>query len=468
MSDLVQINASNYMPASRDAERSILGAILLNNTAFNEAAGEIASGDFSLDAHRRIFTQMAGLAADSKAIDTVTLTDALDRAKELDGVGGVGYLASLIEGVPDRPSIEHYIGIVKDNAQRRSLLLASKLTIERIVDGEQTKDVAAGLLGAVLDVETQTGRSRGVEMKVFMGDLLRELETQSASEGLIGLPTGLRCLDTATGGLRAGELVVIGARPGAGKSALASQIAMANAECGNYVGFFSLEMSRWDLGRRFLCAVTDVPAFMIRDPRRIGKKDAASSARWRSLAAGAGKIADWPLSIDDNGSLTISEIMARAKLLIDRNGAKLIIVDYLQLVRADVLDIRERVSKVADSLRLLAKSEGVAVVLLSQLRRPERINDEPTLIDLKESGDIEAHAHVVLLIHSPVGPDMKPALDGQKIIVAKNRNGVRGQEPVVLHEAKLMFFSRTDVGDHLEWRQAPRQLTSEPSFMAMS
>ena len=185
------------------------------------------------------------------------------------------------------------------------------------------------------------------------------------------------------------------------------------------------------------------------------------------VANGAGRIAEWPIWIDDNGSLTISEIIARAKLFIARNKAKLIIVDYLQLVRATMTDIRERVGHVADRLRILAKSEQVPVVLLSQLRRPERLNDEPTLIDLKESGDIEAHAHIVLLIHSPVGPDMRPTGE-QKIIFAKNRNGLRGQEMVTLNEFRLLFYSRTNAGEHREWRQAPPNPTSVLPSMSMA
>jgi replicative DNA helicase len=423
-----------------EAERSILGGILLDNAAFNEAAGQIDAGDFSSDSHRRIFAHMGNLANAAKPIDLVTLIDELQRAQELVAVGDVAYVSDLITGVPDRPSIQHYISIVKDYAHRRSLMRASDSAVSRINQGDSTRDVVAGMLEAVLDIGEQSNRSRLLTPKDFMADVLRDLENQSASDGLTGLPTGLSCLDEATGGLRAGELVVIGARPGAGKSALAAQIAMANVEIGNHVGFFSLEMSHRDLGRRFLAAVSSVDSYRIRDPKLIGMKE--DSTRWRSLASAAGKIVEWPLSIDDNGNSSISEIMARAKMLISRNKAKLIIVDYLQLVRADIPDIRARVGHVADQLRILAKTEQVSVVLLSQLRRPERMNDEPTLIDLKESGDIEAHAHIVLLIHSPIGPDMRPTGE-QKLIVAKNRNGMRGPELVTFSEAKLIFFPRT-------------------------
>ena len=178
MNELVQINASGYMPSSVNAERSILGAILLNNSAFHEAAGRLGAADLTLDAHRRIFARMQALAEDSKPIDMVTLTEELSRTKELERVGDVVYLASLVEGLPDRSSIAHYIDIVKDHAQRRSLLLTCKLAIERIVNGDLTKDVAAGMLDAVLEVETQTGRNKGIEPREFMSELLRELETQ--------------------------------------------------------------------------------------------------------------------------------------------------------------------------------------------------------------------------------------------------------------------------------------------------
>lgn len=371
----------------------------------------------------------------------ITLIEELDRAGDLARVGDVGYVSGLFDGVPDRPSIQHYIGIVKDHAHRRKLTRASDSTIARLNDGDPTRDVAAGMLETVLDIEEQSNRSRVLTPKDFMADVLRDLECQAASDGLIGLPTGLSCLDEVTGGLRAGELVVIGARPGAGKSALAAQIAMANVQVGNPVGFFSLEMSHRDLGRRFLAAVSSVESYRIRDPQLIGKKK-DDSAQWRSLASAAGKIVEWPLFIDDNGSSDIHQIVARSKMLISRNKAKVIIVDYLQLVRADIADIRTRVGHVADQLRILAKTEQVSVVLLSQLRRPQNVNDEPTLIDLKESGDIEAHAHIVLLIHSPLGPDLRPSGE-QKMIVAKNRNGMRGAELVTFSESKLMFFPRT-------------------------
>jgi replicative DNA helicase len=432
----LEIDLSRGLPASEEAERSILGAILLDGRAFNEAAEHLKPGDFSLDSHRRVYACIVGLAASSKPIDLVLLVEEFRRQNELEAIGGAEYIAGLLDGVPDRPSIAHYVHIVKEKAQLRGLISSAQVAIARALDGEQPAEVAGGLLQTVLDVEAQAQMNHALTGRDFMPEVLRELELQAQSGGLVGLPTGLDPLDMVTGGLRKGELIVIGALPGAGKTALACQIVAANAEVGNAVGGFSLEMSRWDLGKRFLSAVTAVSASKIRHPGHI-KKD-----EWSALAIGAAEIAEWPIWFDDSGTISIPELLARARLFITRMKAKLIIVDYLQLVRADARDIRERVGKVADALRQLAKAERIPVVLLSQLRRPQNVNDPPTIIDLKESGDIEAHAHVVLLLHVPTAPDGRPTGE-DTIIVAKNRNGAKGPVPVVFSPHKLRFYPRT-------------------------
>ena len=201
-------------------------------------------------------------------------------------------------------------------------------------------------------------------------------------------------------------------------------------------------MSRGDLGRRFLSAVTPVSASRIRHPGHIAKED------WPRLAAGAAEIVEWPVWFDDSPSLRLPELLARARMFITRMKVKLIVVDYLRLVRADGRDIREQVGNVADALRQLAKAERVPVVLLSQLRRPQNVNDPPTMIDLKESGDIESHAHVVLLLHVPTGPDGRPTGE-DNIIIGKNRNGAKGPIPVTFSPHKLRFCPRTTEHEHL-------------------
>jgi replicative DNA helicase len=430
-----EMDLGRGLPANVEAERSILGAILLDSLAYNEAAEHLKPEDFLLDSHRRIFTRMVDLAESSRPIDGITLVEEMDRRKELEAIGDVAYISRLVDGVPDRPSIAYYVDIVKEKAQLRGLISAAQIAVARALDGEKPTDIAGYLLETVLNVEAHAQMNHALRPRDFMPEVLRELEMEAQSGGRVGLPTGLDPLDLITGGLRKGELVVVGALPSAGKTALACQIITANAEVSNPVGVFSLEMSRWDLGRRFLSTVTPVSASKIRHPGHIKKEE------WPVLVAGAAEIAEWLVWFDDSGTISVPELLARARLFISRMKAKLIVVDYLQLVRAEARDIRERVGKVADALRQLAKAERIPVVLLSQLRRPQDVNDPPTIIDLKESGDIEAHAHLVLLLHAPTAPDGKPTGE-DTIIVAKNRNGAKGPVPVTFSPHKLRFYPR--------------------------
>jgi replicative DNA helicase len=252
------------MPANEEAERTILGAILLDPRAYIEAAQTLTREDFYSVDNGLLFVRMGQMVEAAKPIDTVTLTEELARRREIESVGGVAYISDLINGLPRRASIAHY------------------------------------------------ARIHALTPKEFMPEVLHELELQAQSGGLVGLPTGLETLDELTGGLRRGELVVIGAQPGGGKTALACQIVAANAEAGNPIGLFSLEMSRRDLGRRFLPAVTPVSATKIRHPGYITRDE------WLKLADGTAEIAQWPIWLDDSGTLNIPELLARARMLVSR------------------------------------------------------------------------------------------------------------------------------------------------------
>jgi replicative DNA helicase len=246
---VLEMNTDRSLPASVEAERSILGGILLDNRAWSQAAQSLSPEDFSLDSHRRIYRHMVEMAASNTPIDLVTMVEELRRRRELEAVGDAGYIAGLVDGVLDRPSIEHYVKIVKEKSQLRGLIFAANAAIAQAMDGEKPTDIAAGLLETILDVEAQAQKSHAIAPHGFMSEVLRELELQAQAGGLVGLPTGVDALDMLTGGLRKGELIVVGALPGAGKTALACQIVAANAKAGDAVGVFSLEMSRWDLGK---------------------------------------------------------------------------------------------------------------------------------------------------------------------------------------------------------------------------
>jgi replicative DNA helicase len=227
--------------------------------------------------------------------------------------------------------------------------------------------------------------------------------------------------------------------PGRGKTALGTQVALANASAGTAVAFFSLEMSREQLGERFLSNESGVAAARIRNPRYI------EQTQWTSILQCLGKLEQYPLYIDDSTSLNIETLIARAKLCIRRFGCRLVVVDYLRLVLAQGDQLRERVGNVAEGLRQLAKSESVSVLALSQLSRPKDgdINSRPNLLQLKESGDVEAAAHTVLLLYMPMRNDLPTGQE--EIIIGKNRNGPMGSVTVMFNRDRLKFYPRIEV-----------------------
>jgi replicative DNA helicase len=423
------------LPACLDSERSTLGSILLNGSSYAEAAQQLNADDFSLSSHRIIFRTIARLAGTSEVIDLVTVVAALRDSRELEAIGGAEYAASLIDGVPDGPTISAYTRRVKEKSLSRRLIHAANAAVARAMDGEPTSEVAASLMDSVLDVGAVRQGKSLTSLHDLMPEVLRDMETESQAGKLVGLPSGLAVLDQMTGGFRRGELIVIGALPGRGKTAFGCQIVVANAEVKNPVGVFSVEMSRGDIGRRLLSAVGPISAVKIRNPHML------TSNEWPKLAESAAEIRNWPVWLDDTGNLSVNDLVTRAKVLVSRKAVELLIVDHLQLVQADSRDVRERVSKVAEACRQIAKAEQITVVLLSQLRRPQNANDIPTMLDLKESGDIEAAAHVVLLLHTPDGQDGSSTGE-DLVIIGKNRNGPRGPIPVFFNRSNLKFHAR--------------------------
>ena len=426
-----------------DAERTVLGCAMLDTTALYRILPLLRSADFSLDSHRKIYHAVAELAEAGDPVDTMTVTDALTEKGQLEQVGGVSYLTNLDEQVTSSlaslTNVEHYAEKILDKSRRRQArAVGARLTSATEDISVSTDECLQLVQESLLQIEASSGRTTARHVRDFMPDVLRELETQSQNQGLVGMATGIPSLDVATGGIRPGELWTIGALPGKGKTALAVQIVLGNGAVQTPTLAFSLEMQDLEIGKRFLAAKSSCPAMQIRNPQTI-RRD-----RWPELLESAAEIAECPIYVDDRGSLKIQELLASARLCIRRHGVKLIVVDYLRLVDAPGRELRDRVGYVANALRQLAKSERVGVVLLSQLRRPEGgINARPTMLDLKESGDIEAHSHVVLLPYLPVTNDGRPTLEDELLIIGKNRNGGVGSLPVYFDEKRLQFFDRT-------------------------
>jgi len=425
------------LPANIDAERAVLGAILLDNNCFVEAE-RLTVAEFSLDSHRRIFKRMSELIDQNRPVDMVTLIDELARHKDLAPIGDVAYISSLIEGVPDRPSIQHYVEIIADRAQQRGLIHLCNAMLARIGEG---RDQATPILA---DFEESLARIAGKPQTGAkpLRDVLRHVldkmhaERHRESE-YIGIPTGVNELDAVLGGIREAELWITGAMPGRGKTSFGIQFAMNAVEQGVPTVDFSLEMKDEQVGRRILAGYSPAEAFGARDAKML------SEQRWKQVIEGAAQLSTLPLFIDETSSLSLRDLRSRVRLYKRKFGIKLAIVDYLRLLVATGRDTRERVTNIAMGLAQLAKDEGIGIVALSQLSRPDDINQVPTMMDLKESGDLEANAHVVLLLYRPINKDTGEFTHQDSIIVGKAREGPTTSIPVVYNESRLIFTERT-------------------------
>jgi replicative DNA helicase len=427
-----------------EAERTVLGCVLLDASCLYRTLPLLQAHDFSLDSHRRIYHAITELAEAGKPVDDLTVTNALIANGQLESVGGVGYLSNLSDNVTSEVArtahVEHYIEVIHDKSRRRRALASANALAAATQDpAVSTDECLHEVQESLLAIEAASGKTTARHVREFMPDVLRELEMQAANKGLVGMTTGLHPLDAVTGGIRRGELWTIGALPGRGKTAWGVQVTLANGAAGIPILTFSLEMQDLEIGKRFLAAKSSIPAIQIRNPRTISKE------RWLDLAETAAEIAACPIYVDARPSLKIQELLATARLFVRRHNVQLIVVDYLRLVDAPGRDLRDRVGNVANALRQLAKSERIGVVLLSQLRRPDGgINQKPSMLDLKESGDIEAHSHVVLLPYLPVSDDGRPIPNEQQLVIGKNRNGGLGSLPVYFDERRLQFLDRTE------------------------
>ncbi|MGC9159263.1 MAG: replicative DNA helicase [Terracidiphilus sp.] len=444
------------LPANVDAERTILGAILLDNAAHAEAAEKLEAEDFSLDSHRRIFLRMSELINAQRAVDIVTLSNELARFKEIEAVGGVAYLASLTEGLPRRPVIEEYIRIVKDKSQLRRLMAICSTAIARAADqSENALDVIDATETQLLEV-SEKGISQGLQsldqIVQYSFGTIDNLFKQSRE--VTGLATDFTEFDRMTSGLQKGELIIIAARPSMGKTALAINLAQnAAVNHAAIVAIFSLEMSKESLLRRMLASQAWV------DQRRlqtgfIAREDQAK------LENALGQLVESRLFIDDTAGISLSEVRAKARRLRQNaGGLDLIVVDYLQLMSATLPSSGGRryenrtqeVSAISRGLKALAKELDVPVVALSQLSRAsERRGDDkrPLLSDLRESGSIEQDADVVAFIHREAyynRDEEQSEADRAKseIILAKQRNGPTG----TVHLNFISRFTRFDNPD---------------------
>jgi len=413
------------LPQNLDAERSILGAILLDNHALNAAIENLKPEDFFLEQHRRVFNQMIALGESQQAIDLVTLTESLHRVGELESSGGAPYLAALADGMPRVSNVEHYARIVREKALLRNLIHATHNIQQRALEGEDGADTildnAESSIFALAEDRVKAGL---IPVKDIVRDNFERLEKIfREGKSITGVSTGYTELDKLLSGLQPSELLILAARPSQGKTALALNFAEnISIRAGSPVAFFSLEMSKESLLQRLVASVAQIEAHKFRSGH-LSRED------WRRMTEALGTISSAPLWIDDAGSTSVLEIGAKARRLKREKGLSLVVVDYLQLItgRGRFNNRQEEVSSISRGLKGLAKELQLPVLVLSQLTRaPEREERGPQLSDLRESGAIEQDADVVMFIYRPHWAKMDASpeeRDQAEIQVAKQRNG---------------------------------------------
>ncbi len=446
------------LPSNLDAERSILGAILLDNNSINAAIESVRPDDFFLQQHRNVFNQMIALAEAQQAIDLVTLTEELHRRGELESSGGAPYLASLVDGMPRVSNIEHYARIVKEKAVLRNLIHATHNIQQRAFEGEDGADAildnAESSIFALAEDRVKAGL---LPIKDIVRDNFERLE-KIFKEGrsITGISTGYGELDKLLSGLQPSELIILAARPSQGKTALALNVAENVALRGGLpVAVFSLEMSKESLLQRLVASVAQVDAHKFRSGH-LSRED------WRRMTEALGAISAAPLWVDDAGSTSVLEIGAKARRLKRDKGLSLLIVDYLQLItgRGRFNSRQEEVASISRGLKGLAKELQIPVLVLSQLTRaPERDERGPQLSDLRESGAIEQDADVVMFIYRPNFFNLnvtQEERDMADILIAKQRNGPTDKVKFVFRSRLTRFeeaapdaFSQFGGGDEM-------------------
>lgn len=441
---MADISLEKTLPNNLEAERSILGAVLLDDKAVLTVFEILKSQDFYLESHRRIFEKMLQLMNNSRPIDLVTLKDELQRANEIESVGGSAYLAGLTDGLPRAMNIEHYARIVKEKSTLRRLIQISSETMARSYqDEDSAEEVLQQVEKAIFDIAGQQFHTSFLPIAPIVSDVFKEIEELSNRKATVtGLETGFVDLDKMTAGLHPSDLIIIAARPGLGKTSLCLNIAEhVGIRLRKSVGIFSLEMSKEQLVKRLLCAESRIDAHRI-NTGYLSKED------WNRLSRASGELSETRVFIDDTASVMIPELRSKARRLSLEHGLDLIIVDYLQLMSGSNQRYENRtqeISQVSRGLKAIAKELSIPVIAVSQLSRAieSRTGEhrKPQLSDLRESGSIEQDADLVMFIYREEMVNPTEENSGlAELIVGKQRNGPVGS----VHLAFSKQFTRFD------------------------
>jgi replicative DNA helicase len=414
-------------PQSLAAERAVLGAMLLDEDAIGAVIESLDSSFFYDASHQKIFEAIVKLYADRRNVDIITLSDRLKSDGVLESVGGSAFIAELADAVPTAANVQHHADIVKEKGLKRKLIKsATEIVARSYEDGAEAAELVDTAEQLIFEIAHAGQKQQAFAVKDIVKETIKVIDSlYHRKETVTGVATGFYKFDEMTSGLQRSDLIIVAARPSMGKSAFAASVAeYAALEKGLGVGFFSLEMSKEQVVMRMLCSLARVDASKVRTGM-------LASSDWPLLTRAAGKLSNIPFFIDDSPAISPLELRAKARRLKAAHNIGLIVVDYLQLMRATsrAESRQQEISEISRSLKALARELRVPVIAISQLSRAveSRQDHRPQLSDLRESGAIEQDADVVVLLVREEYYDAKPENIGMAdIIIAKQRNGPTG------------------------------------------
>ncbi len=426
-------------PQSTEAEMAVLGSMLIDKEAI-PAALELLTCEFFYDnSHRKIFDSVVNLFNENRAVDILTLSSELTAKGDLEKIGGVSYLTKLVNSVPTSANVQYYARLVKQKGILRSLINNATAIVTKAYDSDgnvdEVLDYAERLIFEISDKKIEGGF---IPVREIIKDSIEQIDKLYQRKAHVtGLPSGFNDFDTKTAGLQASDLVIIAGRPSMGKSAFAVSIIEHISVVEKIpTAFFSLEMSKEQLVQRLLCSHARVDAHKVRTGFLAGSD-------WPRLTAAAGKLSDSPIFIDDTPAISVLELRAKARRLKLHHNIKLVVVDYLQLMRGNNEESRQQeISEISRSLKALARELNITVIAISQLSRAveSRIGHKPQLSDLRESGAIEQDADVVVLLFREEYYDPKEDNKGvAEVNIAKQRNGPVGAVKLAFLKEYMRF-----------------------------